>query len=164
MYKIIRSYPLAIIVVISITILASCKPTKLVTCPIREEYYESVKIDIPKHKKKQVFLASAEAPVDYIFWYKDSAAIYVSTEIGSSFINTEIPHNQDSLSSKWFFSDSITISGINYKGFLWKEHKVKGIHIGYINVRPRDKKMFDRSIDNYIIVDRKKKLDIDIHK
>lgn len=99
-------------------------------------------LSIPKNYRIVTFQASGEAGAEQQYWYPDSSVIYITSMEGLPTINQDNIKSQEGASEKRFRAftndDTLTLSGKDRKGFLWKDTKLKGVSIGYANV-PLDK-------------------------
>lgn len=105
---------------------------------------------IPKYHDHQILKADAESGVEDIYWYRDSAAFYISTFKGGSSLNYYNIRNLKGAYSERFLRDSINLNGIDSKGKYWREYKYKNIYIGYCNVKAKDHLLFDNSFDSLV--------------
>lgn len=134
----------------------ACSSFKNIDCIINDEKYQSIKMRIPKYKKTQTILAGGESGKDYIFWYKDSCAIYISYAGEGGTLNYDNVRNQPGLYSKRFKADSIMLSGTDQFGRYWKEYKKDKIYIGYYRVKSQDKNEFDLAVQSLELINSQK--------
>jgi len=107
----------------------------------------SFNIRIPKYHDFKILKADAESGVEYIYWYDDSAAFYISTFKGGSSLNYANIRNLKGAYAKRSISDSIKLNGIDFNGKYWREQKYNNIYIGYVNVKAKDYFRFDNSFN-----------------
>jgi hypothetical protein len=132
--------------------LYSCKLEKvaIVECKLNDSKSSRVQLKIPKYKNLSVIKADAEEGIEYVFWYKDSSAVYISTFKGGPTVNYQNIRNKPSAYDKRFSSDSINLRGIDATGMIWREIKKHELYVGYFGVNPKNKLIFDQAIDGYV--------------
>ena len=143
-----------VVFVIALFNLHSCVMNKsiiTIKCQLNDSKNSSVELNIPKYKNQQIVITDAEEGIEYIFWYKDSAAVYVSTFKGGATVNYQNIRNWPYAYSKRFSSDSINLQGIDAKGKLWREIKKHELYVGYYRINPNDKLTFDKAIADYVL-------------
>lgn len=99
-----------ILITIILFNLYSCtvsKSIKTVDCQLNDSKNRRVQISIPAYKSHQVVKSDAEEGAEYVFWYKDSSAVYVSTFKGGTTINYQNIRNTPEAYGNRFLSDSI---------------------------------------------------------
>ncbi|WP_164714154.1 hypothetical protein [Chitinophaga rhizosphaerae] len=83
---------------------------------------------------------------EHRYWYPDSSLIYISDASGNTTVNERLIRLQNGAYSRKFLSDSIILSGIDEKGYYWREVKYKGLLYGYFNVSPEKKQLYDNAM------------------
>jgi hypothetical protein len=134
--------------------LYSCVANKALTkvdCKLNDAKSSSVTLNIPKYKSQQVIKADAEEGIEYVFWYNDSSAVYVSTFKGGANLNYENIRNTPDAYSKRFSSKNVDLQGRDPLGKMWREIKKEDLYIGYYKISAKDKLVFDQAIENYIL-------------
>lgn len=90
---------------------------------------------------------------EYIYWYNDSTAIYVSSYIDFPSLNyeniTSINGNYYTFLNNLNGPDTLILEGNTKKGYRWKNISIKGFNYGYVNV-PTDKvDLYDRALKSF---------------
>ncbi|MBI2282848.1 MAG: hypothetical protein HYU71_03970 [Bacteroidetes bacterium] len=143
-----------IIIAIVLLNFYSCATNRVlitVECKLNDAKGSRVTINIPKYKNQQVIKADAEEGVEYVFWYKDSSAIYVSTFKGGANLNYENIRNTPDAYNKRFSSTNVNLQGVDVAGKAWREIKREDLYVGYFRINMKDKQVFDQAIDDYIL-------------
>lgn len=145
-----------VLLLISWGAMQSCHPTININCPIRDDQFESVSLRIPKYLKREYSYASTEPPVEYVFRYRDSSILYMTTEPGGSAINFDNISLYDSLYKRRSQVDSLTMQGEDQQHSYWKDKKLNAkLFIGYLNVSSHKRARFDKAINSCTLIGRK---------
>lgn len=143
--------------IFAITIIAGCVSGQRVMF----EHYESegdiqkkvrYHLNVPKNYRLVTFHASGEAGREQQYWYPDSSVIYITSMEGLPTINHDNIKKQKAASVNRFGAfingDTITSSGIDQRGYLWKDIMLNNVSVGYANVRPENESVFDAVLNN----------------
>ncbi|PKP46655.1 MAG: hypothetical protein CVT94_13970 [Bacteroidetes bacterium HGW-Bacteroidetes-11] len=136
------------------TVITSYRPTQS-----SQKYY----LDLPKGFSLKGFSISTENENHYI--YDDSSFIYITKfkntpnyynikKMGDSilnfrFQNEELVSEINQLTNQTIINplpDTLELSGKQENGLYWKDLKVGEISVGYVNVKPEEVFLFDKTI------------------
>jgi hypothetical protein len=104
----------------------------------------NAKLKIPKWISIKKLKADAENGTENQYWYADSSVFYITNKNGT--LNYSLIRKQDGSYSKQFMSDSVSLAGVDEKGYCWREIKYRGLFYGYTNVPLTRKIFFDDAL------------------
>jgi hypothetical protein len=136
-------------IVFALLILLGCHETKRVSFIIHVDLKHGFRyqMDIPKgYTVSKVY--SDDHTTDKVFWYPDSTGVYFSDDINpSAFYPDAYRKYGKGISILFAVTDTITINGIDPKGRLWEDRKMKHVVFGYRKVPVNKKEQFDKILN-----------------
>jgi hypothetical protein len=111
------------------------------------------KVNIPKNYT-DTYLLTGNWEKEYQYWYKDSSVLYIVNNSGCSLLNFDNIFNEENAynySTNAFIQldlDTATFQGVDKQGMHWKERRLNGFCIGYLNVSSTNQKDFDYALSS----------------
>ena len=85
---------------------------------------------------------------EYYATYPDSSVVYLTAEKGGIANADKLSKYGSNISLKMLIADTLTLHGIDKKGFYWREQKMADIIVGYYNVPEVRKREFDTYLES----------------
>ncbi|MFV1883268.1 MAG: hypothetical protein ACMZ7B_02085 [Balneola sp.] len=103
---------------------------------------------IPSNFEEKYIIGDHEREKDYVF--PDSSIIFITDDItGNSFANSKNLKGLDFLTlSNYWDSKEANLEGIQEDGRVWRQKKLEGVTVGYLNVHVLQKEKFDSIINS----------------
>lgn len=103
---------------------------------------------IPSNFEEKYIIGDHEKEKDYVF--PDSSIIFITDDItGNSFANTKNLKGLDFLTlSNYWDSKEANLEGVQEDGRVWRQKKINGVTVGYLNVHVLQKEKFDSILNS----------------
>lgn len=105
-------------------------------------------MDVPKKGIKDEFIVSGSHETEHRVVYQDSSIIYLTNDEAGSALNYKNIEkvSSDKQQTGKLFVDTLSLEGQNEDGQYWKEVKLDEINVGYVNVPPDKKQLYDQAL------------------